>query len=569
MSFLQLQPRKQKSGKEAVYVHLAWSVWDRKSQRPRQNRLYVGRLSGDRNDVIVNKKFAGEREVALPVSEVREKAGDRAEFEKWLQRKCAAPISRVAEEAIARVDTVGDGHLLHSLALDLELGQSLAEAFGDRLGGALLGLAVHQVATGHALYRASDWLAQRELPEALRCPSTASPQVYATIGEVGGNPDGREGFLRNWIERHQPGGLVFFDATSVSTHSENLDMAEWGYNRDNERLPQLNYSLATANDSGLPLYYRVTPGSVPDVATLENTLELMEDFGLGVGRLSLDRGYYSGGNMKILLEHGIDVVIGVAWTSKQAKDVLNENRRKLDSPKCGFLSPGGAMRHQAVPWEVDMGAGCEPRGATAHLFLNLQKRADMVSRFEKGVLTVESKAGAENFPDARSAWAWLGENGGRYQKCLKVEQDGDGAVSIVRKPNKISAATARMGYTLILTTGAMTEPEEVLEAYRGRDNVEKMFDAFKNEDGQRRLRTADDDSAQGRFFLGFLAMAIRGELNRRAKTADLKKAWTLPSIIDELGKVKSVTTKSGKRILLEVTKKQRKLVSDLKVAEIT
>ena len=396
--------------------------------------------------------------------------------------------------------------------------------------------------------------------------------MYGTIVQVGSDVDGRERFLREWIDTSKNKGVVFYDATSVSTHSPNLEMAEWGYNRDDEKLPQLNYSLITARATGLPLCYRVVPGSIPDVSTLENTLEFLDDYGLKIDTLSLDRGYYSGNNMRSILNRGINVVVGAPWSSKQAQNILKVNRKKLDSPKRGFLHEGEVLRHLSVPWNVDMGRGEDPRIANAHLILNTNRRAEMAGRYEKAVLTVATMAAKETFTTLAEAKSWLFENGGRYIRCLGVKYDPDREEFIImRKPNKISTATARMGYTLILSAGldeVAEKPELLMDYYRGRDAVEKLFDSLKNEDGQHRLRTASDDSAQGRFFLGFISLILRAEMNRRAGASGLRKSWTLPTLLDELGKVKAATTKSGKRILLEVSKKQRELVAKLNLPKI-
>lgn len=570
MSFIQLQSKGGDSKTEADYVHLAWSVWDKLKRQSRQRRFYVGKLDETGEGVVINKKFAGERNIVLPLSEMRERAKDKSEFELWLRNTCARSTGAGVDVA-AKVDVVGDVHVLRALAGEIGLDSILDEVFGVETGGALLGLAMHQVATGNPLYRAAAWLEQRELPQALRGPLVSVPNVYGVVAQVGEDLDGRESFIRKWILRHKPQGTVFFDATSVSTHSDNLEMAEWGYNRDNEKMPQLNFALATARDSGLPLCYRVLPGSVPDVGTLENTLELFDDFDLKIGTISLDRGYYSGNNMRLLLGRGINVVIGLPWSSKQAKEVLMKNRKKLDSPKRGFLYGGVPMRHISTAWTVHMGKGGEDRKAEGHLMVDMSRRAEMTGRFEKAVLTIEGEAAKESFATLWEAKTWLHENAGKYSRCLGIERSREGdAFVIVRKPNKISSATARMGYTLALSAGVegvSENPELLLDHYRGRDAVEKLFDSLKNEDGQHRLRTSNDNSAQGRFFLGFIALALRAELSGRVREADLRKNWTIPTLLDELGKVKAVTTQKGKRILLEVTKKQRELVSKLKLQQ--
>ncbi len=129
-----------------------------------------------------------------------------------------------------------------------------------------------------------------------------------------------------------------------------------------------------------------------------------------------------------------------------------------------------------------------------------------------------------------------------------------------------------MGYFIILTSGIETEaidPVSVLDNYRARDIVEKLYDSLKNEDGQYRLRTGNESSAYGRFFLNFIALILRSELNKRMKKSNMRKRMTTARLLDELGKIKSVTTASGKNILLEITKKQRELISSLKIKKIT
>jgi len=53
------------------------------------------------------------------------------------------------------------------------------------------------------------------------------------------------------------------------------------------------------------------------------------------------------------------------------------------------------------------------------------------------------------------------------------------------------------------------------------------------------------------------------------KESKIRNRMTTSKLLDELGKIKSVTTSSGKTILLEITKKQRELISKLKIRKIT
>lgn len=357
---------------------------------------------------------------------------------------------------------------------------------------------------------------------------------------------------------------MVFDTTSVSSHSPSLDLAEWGYNRDDESLPQVNFSLA-ATPAGMPLFYRVLPGSIPDVRSLSVTLQIARDYGLERLSLSLDRGFYSAANLRELLALDCGLVLGAPWSVSQAKALFKRHRARLESPRHAFLFGGVPLRHVADAWRQD------DAELAAHLFFDPGRHTDSILRFEKQVFGLVEKASRETFRDWREAKAWIAENAGTRSACLRVAVDEGGTPSVAPKPNRIAAATARAGYTLVLTRGRTAEDEvaeAVLRDYRARDLAEKLFDAFKTEHGQYRLRTASDESVQGRFFLGFLTLALRAELEKRMHEAGLHKSMTDAAVLDELGKAKSITTRKGNRVLLEVSKKQRNLLISLKVPEL-
>lgn len=561
MSYVQIQKGRLTRRKPARYAHLAWNEWDPRRKRSVQRRFYLGRVSPD-GRLILNKRFCGGGEVSVAMEEVRRHARDRTTFEAWLRTVAGGPL---VPESVARVDMVGDAWLIRHLAASSGLAARLAEVFGPAEGGALCGLAAHQMVTGHPLYRAECWLSQRELPEAWRGREVSTAHVHGFVARVGADAARREAFLEHWVQQHRPHRALLCDTTSVSSYSDRLDLAEWGYNRDGEVLPQVNFLLATTPE-GRPLFYRVLPGSLPDVRTLSATLRIAEAYGIQQPCLSLDRGYYSAANVRDLLEAGCGFVLGVPWSVGAAQALFRAQRARLQSPRRAFLYRGAPLRHVRTAWpfgEVEL---------SAHLFFDPARHTEGVVRLERTVLALAERAERETFGSLREAKRWIAENAGRQAPGLRVVTDADGRWRVAPKPHWIAAASAHAGYTLILTFGrdpAEETPERVLRDYRARDRAEKLFDAFKTEQGQYRLRTASDDSVQGRFFVGFLALALRAELEERMRSAGLHKSLTEAAVLDELGKAKALITRTGARILLEVSKRQRTLLAALKVPELT
>ncbi len=574
MSFLQWQHKNLADGKKERYAYMASSQWNAQKKRSEQKRLYIGRLDTTETHIIISKRFAGNENIVVSIHDVENAVKDERGFELWLRNTCLDLSKNTTEnhDKISCVHVVGDYHALIALSNDIGLTETLVNIFGATEGHALLGLAMHQVVTGHALYRAQDWLEQRAIPSAMKSRLTSPGNVYDMMAQIGADLTRRELFLKTWITRHGDIEILVFDTTSISTYSPHLESAEWGYNRDDERLEQINFSLAVHAKTSFPVYYRVIPGSIPDVKTLHNSLEFMEELGMDIHAIALDRGFYSATNVRDILQRHVRVIIGVPWTSLQAQHILKKNKHKLDTPKRSVHYHGMMLRHIMVPWTVKMGKNHQSKTIHAHLFLDQNKRTALVSHFEKTVFTLIEQADQEIFKTASEARSWVGEHGGKYKKCLTVKSISTDHFRVTRQPNNVATLTRRMGYFLILTSGGEADAEDpvnVLENYRARDKVEKLYDCLKNEDGQHRLRTGNDSSAQGRFFLNFIALILRSELDKKMRTSKLRNRMTTARLLDELGKIKSVTTTSGKDILLEITKKQRELISSLEVEMIT
>jgi transposase len=561
MSYIQIQPGGKANAKGAKYVNLAWNEWDSERKRSLQRRLYVGRLTPCGREVILNKRFSGGKEMRLPLEEFESRAGDKEAFEQWLY---ALGLPEIEADSVVRVEICGDAWLMLNLARSSGLQEELEALFGRRDAGALLGLAAHQLITGHALYRAESWLSERELPESWKSSLVSDSNVYGFISDMGRDIARREEFFEHWIERHKGEESLIYDTTSISTYSAALELAEWGYNRDGEKLPQVNFSLA-ASVLGMPLFYRLLPGSVPDVSTLSTTLKIARDYGLEKLTLSLDRGFYSAANLRDLLALDCGFVIGAPWTVSQAKELFKLNRNKLKTLKYAFTYRGSPLRYMKADWHHDETL------LNAHLFFNPERHAEQTLRFEKRLFELLSLADKESFATSFEARKWLTENAKWHATCFDVKHDDD-RIRIVMKPNRATAVTARAGYTLVLTHGredAAETRELVLDAYRGRDTVEKLFDALKTEHAQYRLRTGNEDSAQGRLFIAFLALILRAELYRKMRETNLGKSMTQAALFDELAKHKVLTTAKGNRIPLEVTKKQRVILEKLNIPPIS
>ena len=123
----------------------------------------------------------------------------------------------------------------------------------------------------------------------------------------------------------------------VDLYAEFIDYVEWGYNRDEEALPQVNFGVIYAEHVQLPLYYQLYPGSIPDVTTLKNIVNYLELFQLKERLFILDRGFYSASNLSTLHQAQIKFIIPMSRAVKVFSALLSQNRRKLSDLNTSFV----------------------------------------------------------------------------------------------------------------------------------------------------------------------------------------------------------------------------------------
>ena len=92
-------------------------------------------------------------------------------------------------------------------------------------------------------------------------------------------------------KRHlEAGAVVLFDVSSSSYHGRTCPLAQYGYNRDGEKLPSIVYGLL-ADGQGRPVAVDVYPGNTGDPSTVPDQVEkLRARFGLERVVLVGDRG---------------------------------------------------------------------------------------------------------------------------------------------------------------------------------------------------------------------------------------------------------------------------------------
>ena len=150
-----------------------------------------------------------------------------------------------------------------------QLREILEPEFGPEDGGQIFSLASYCATEGSPMHLYENW-AYQTAGQNLFARSSQALSVF--LHRLGGDEKSRLRFWAKWARRHGKNRNLVFDLSSISTYSQGMEYAEWGYNRDGEDLPQINVGMIYSDRPGMPLGYKVYPGSIGDVSTMKNLI---------------------------------------------------------------------------------------------------------------------------------------------------------------------------------------------------------------------------------------------------------------------------------------------------------
>ena len=149
----------------------------------------------------------------------------------------AAKRAAAAPDVTARATIVGPSTVLEKIARDTGLEKALRHSLPDKWSQ-ILSLAFFLVQKGLPLSRCETWSTSNKHPFGESILSQDVSELLTSISE-----GERQGFFSRWMKTLAEKDALFYDITSVSSYSEQNEYVRWGYNRDNEKLPQINLEL--------------------------------------------------------------------------------------------------------------------------------------------------------------------------------------------------------------------------------------------------------------------------------------------------------------------------------------
>ena len=220
--------------------------------KPRTRRKLVGKLDPDTGNPVYKQEFIERMK----------------ETDSKLNLPVVEPTFTISAIKNSTIKEFGAYYLFEYIAKNSGLLDVLKEVFPYRWEQ-IFNLACYIVASGEPVMYCDDWLSKTE---SIPCRSMAPQRITELFQSI--SVEERMAFYENWSRFRCDQEYLALDITSVSSYSELIADVEWGYNRDKEKLPQINLCMLMGEKSRLPVFQTTYSDSIKDVSTLKTTLSL-------------------------------------------------------------------------------------------------------------------------------------------------------------------------------------------------------------------------------------------------------------------------------------------------------
>lgn len=517
-----------------TYAYESVSYWDKEKQQSRSKRTLIGRVD-DKTGEIIPTDGRGRKNKEPAVQAKR---------------------GPVPAEIVAR-SFYGATHLLDAIGEKLGITQDLKLCFPEKYKQ-ILSTAYYLVLEDHSpLYRFEKWGSLHKHPYGKNLTSQRSSDLFASITE-----EDKQQFFKLQGKRRSEKEYWAYDITSISSYSKTLRQVQYGKNKEDDRLPQLNLALVFGETSNLPFYYRKLSGNIPDSKTLKHLMADLDTLGFNKVKLVMDRGFYSEYNINVLYKDHVKFIIAGKMSLNFMKSNLEdiyENFRSFEHYNetyelyCRTVETKWQYT-QYQPYKKETLK--EPRRIYIHYYYNIDKAAEEEKAFDKKLMALrrELESGKR-----------IPEHEAQYKKYFDVKTTPKRGTKATVREDVVLQAKKYFGFFVLLTNETM-DAVTALEIYRNKDLVEKAFGNLKERLNLRRTLVSSEQSLDGKLFIEFVALIYLSYIKKQMQVSNLFKKYTIQSALDKLDVIECFEAPGQQLRVGEILEKQKEIYHALGVS---
>lgn len=372
---------------------------------------------------------------------------------------------------------------LYSNLLSDEIGE-LKSFFKDDVAEKLLSFSMMRWAYQSPIKRASNYHVHDFCSEVWSKKSISDKQISETLKFVGQNREALVEWMKQMlnISGQRSNKFVMMDSTHVSTLSEQIGINAKGYNPAHDFDEQIRLMYLFSAQMKCPVYYRLINGNITDISSMSLCIKEMN---VSDVVFIADKGFYSEKNIKDLDDNNLQYIIPLRRNNQLIDFSPLEKANFKKEIKNYFIFQG------RIIWYYQY----EKEGKKIVTFLDEKLKAE-----EEADYLMRTKSHPEKYSEDKF-----------YEKMT-----GFGTLTLISK----------------MENGKNQTPQELYEAYKQRNDVEVMFDSYKNFLHADRMYMQDRHVLEGWLMANFIAMIAYYKLYSRLKQANLISNYSPKDIIE-------------------------------------
>jgi len=516
-----------------TYAYQSVSYWDKEKKQSRAKRTLIGRVNRETGEIIPtdgrNQKKQNEK--------VPTKRGPKT-------------------TEMAHRSFYGATYLLDVIGEQLGITHDLKQCFPDTYKQ-ILSIAYYLILEDSTpLYRFEKWGILHKHPYGKNIPSQRSSELFSSITE-----EAKQRFFALQGKRRLEKEFWAYDTTTLSSYSETLQQVQFGFNKEHDRLPQLNVALVFGQESNLPFYYRKLAGNIPDAKTVRHLLEELDILGYSKVKLVMDRGFFSEYNINCLYRNHVKFLLSVkmslAFVRKEL-DAIYDTFRSFEHYNENHELYCRTVRTtwnytQEHPYKKETVQ--ESHRLYIHYYYNIDKAAEDEKVFDRRLIALKQEL---------ESGKRVPEHENLYQNYFTIKTTPKRGIQVTVKEENVRNIKRYYGFFALITNETM-DAVTALELYRNKDVVEKAFGNLKERLNMRRALVSSEQSLEGKLFVQFVALIYLSYIKKQMQVKGILKEYTLPGLLDKLDVIECFEQPGKSLRVGEMLEKQKQLYRDLGV----
>lgn len=337
-------------------------------------------------------------------------------------------------------------------------------------------------------------------------------------------------FRRRWALQCREDGVesvwLCIDGSNDDCQSKGVDIAEKGHAKSGKNINIVSFTYAVTEE-GVPVTYDVYRGGLVDAKAMQKIIDFLNECGIRIKGVILDRGYCSSSAVKYLVKNQISYVIMVKGNPEGYKKIVKEYSEKIKM-NAEYLIPHtylfGHQEQVKLFKNYDhydyLTLFFDYRNGSERITTLLKKMYQQMDSAEQSIKQGEEPTIDDSYNDILVVNKETEEDQTVYHLSINTE--------VLQK------AIDEKGLYGIVTSDQMS-PEEVHKLYSCRDVSETQYMQTKTQLGYGVIRVHYTQGVRARFSVGFIASVIRHEIEAGSKALDR----SVNQMVQELEKIEA------------------------------